>query len=73
MEGLHADEDSVGGNHSKASSRGRRRLERELRKEQQHMQEGYHTKHDSNEGSSKGNETCLISPSNLVAVIENES
>ena len=53
MEGLHANEGSVGGNHSRASLRGCRRLERERRKEQQHMQEGNHTKHDFNEGSSQ--------------------
>ena len=53
MEGSHVDEGSVGGNHSRASSRGRRWLEREHRKEQQQMQEGYHTRHDSNEGTSQ--------------------
>ena len=54
MEGLHANEGLVGGNHSRASSRDRRMLERERRKEQQHVQEGYHTRHDFNEGSSQG-------------------
>ena len=54
MEGLHANEGSVGGNHSRASSRGLRTLERERRKEQQHIQEGYHTRHDFNERSSQG-------------------
>ena len=53
MEGLHANEGSVGGNHSRASLRGCRRLERERRKEQQHMQDGNHIKHDFNEGSSQ--------------------
>ena len=53
MEGPHADEGLVGGNHSRASSRGRRRLEKEHKREQQHMQEGYHTRHDSNEESSQ--------------------
>ena len=54
MEGLHADEGSVEGNHLRASSRGRKRLEREHRKEQQRMQEGYQTRHDSVERSSQG-------------------
>ena len=49
MKGLHAKEGLVGGNHSRASSRNRRRLEREHRREQQYMQEGYHTRHDSDE------------------------
>ena len=53
MERLHDDEGSVGENHSKASSRGHRRLEKECKREQQHMQERYHTRHDSNEESSQ--------------------
>jgi len=54
MEVPHSNEGLVGGNYSKASSRSRRRLEREHRREQQHIQEEYHTKHDSNEGFSQG-------------------
>ena len=34
MEGLHSEEGSVGGNHLRASSRDRRMLERERRREQ---------------------------------------
>ena len=37
---------------TRASSKGRKRLERECRKEQQHMQDGHETRLDSNEGSS---------------------
>jgi len=52
MEGPHAREGSVEGNHSRASSKGRKRLGREHRKEQQHMQDGHETRLDSDEGSS---------------------
>ena len=52
MEGPHVGEGSIGGNHTRASLRDHRRLERELRKEQQHMQDGHETKVDSDEGSS---------------------
>ena len=59
MEGPLAKEGSVGtgGNHSRASSRGQRRLERERRREQQHMQEGHQTKLDLDEGSSEEERT----------------
>ena len=46
MEGPHSEEGSVGGNHSRASSKGRRMLEREHRREQQHMQDGHETRVD---------------------------
>ena len=54
MEGLHVGEGSVEGNHSRASSKGHRRLEREYRNEQQHMQDGHKTRLDSDKGSSQG-------------------
>ena len=54
MENSHVGKGSAGGNHSRAPSSGCRRLEREHRREQQHMQDGHETKVDSNEGSSQG-------------------
>lgn len=62
MEGSHAEEGFVGGNHSRASSRGRKRLERERRREQQRMQEGNQTKYDLDEGSSQGERTMSYIP-----------
>nr|POE62198.1 hypothetical protein CFP56_39526 [Quercus suber] len=62
MEGLHVGEGSARGNHLRASSKGHRRLEREHRREQQHMQEGYQTRHDSDEGSSQGERTVSYIP-----------
>jgi len=52
MEGPHVEEGSVGGKHLRASSRGHRRLERVCSREQQRMQEGHHTRHDSDGGLS---------------------
>lgn len=72
MEGLHADEGFVGGNHSKASLRGCRRLEKESRGEQQCMQEVYQPSMIQTKGLFKGNEPYLISPSDLIAAIGNE-
>ena len=56
MEGPHVEEGSVGpkGNHSRASSWGQKRVEREQRREQDCMQDGHQTKLDLNEGSSQG-------------------
>ena len=56
MEGPHAKEGSVGprGNHSRASSLGQRRLEREQKRQQDRMQDSHQTRLDSNEGSSQG-------------------
>nr|POE46355.1 hypothetical protein CFP56_55215 [Quercus suber] len=54
MEGLHAEEGSVGGNYSRALSQGQMRLESERRREQQCMQEGHQTRLDSDKGSSQG-------------------
>ena len=56
MEGPHVEEGSVGlkGNHSRASSWGQKRVEREQRREQDRMQDGHQTKLDLNEGSSQG-------------------
>lgn len=54
MEGPHVDEGLVGGNNSKASLRGRRRLKRERRREQQCMQEGHRTRLNSDEGFLQG-------------------
>ena len=62
MEVPHADEGFVEGNHLRASSRGHRRLEREGRKEQQRMQEGYQTRHDSDERSSQKEQTVSYIP-----------
>lgn len=62
MEGPHKGEGSIAGNQSGASSKGRRRLERERRKEQQHIQEGHDTKVDFDEGSSQGERTVLYIP-----------
>lgn len=54
MESPHAGKGSIEGNHSRASSKGRKRLEREYRKEQQHMQDRHETRLDSDKGSSQG-------------------
>ena len=62
MKGLHADEGSVGGSHSKASSKGLKRLERGGRREQQRMQEGHQTKLDSDERSLQRERTMSYIP-----------
>lgn len=51
MEGPQAKEGEAR-NHSKALSRDQRRLERERRREQQHIQDGHEMRVDSDEGSS---------------------
>ena len=69
MGGPYVEEGSTRGNHLRASLRGHRRLEMECRREQQHMQEGHHTRHDSDKGSSQGNKLCLISLRDLISMI----
>ena len=56
MEGPYVGEGLVGsrGNRSRVSSRGQKRLEKELKREQDHMQDGHETRVDSDEGSSQG-------------------
>ena len=73
MEGSHADKGSVGENHSRASLRGRRWLEREHKGNNNTCNKGMIPDMILMRGLRKGNETCLISSSNLVAVIRNES
>lgn len=50
MENLHVEKGSTGG----TSSKGRRRLERERRKEQRHIQDGHKARVNSDKGSSQG-------------------
>lgn len=52
MEGPQAKEGFMAGNRSKALSQDQRRLQRERRKEQQHMQDGHEMRVDSDEGFS---------------------
>ena len=47
MEGSLVREGSSRGNYSRASSRDRKRLEREYRREQQYMQDGHEIRVDS--------------------------
>ena len=55
MDEPHAGERSVGsrGNRSKISSRGQRRLEREQKRKQDHMQDGHETRVDLDKDSSQ--------------------
>lgn len=68
MEGLHADEGSVGGNHSRASSRGRRSKKGSEEGNSRACKKGIILDMILMRGLRKGNEPCLISPSNLIAV-----
>lgn len=52
MEGPQAKKGFMAGNRSKALSWDQRRLERERRREQQHMQDGHEMRVDYDEGSS---------------------
>lgn len=62
MEGPQSGEGSVAGNCSRALSQGQRRIERERRKEQQHIQDGHETRVDFDEGSSEGERTVSYVP-----------
>nr|POE75059.1 hypothetical protein CFP56_15848 [Quercus suber] len=73
MEGSHAKEGSVGGKHSRASLRGRRRLEMVHRRESSACKKGIIPDMIQTRDLRKGNEPCLISPSDLITVIRNES